>query len=194
LEQILHWDHDLFFQINNGWQNPLFDLIVGNATLLGDNFVLAVIVVPLLYFSDKSHFYRNVLFIISAVALSGILGWMLKHSINRPRPLKEFSNLLETHRVYIHVIFGPKREFSMPSGHTLTIFSAATVLSFLFKRFTALFFFFAVLTGLSRVYVGAHFPSDVIAGAFIGIVSSSIVYFFYFKKQIKKDQFQLPDL
>jgi membrane-associated phospholipid phosphatase len=45
--------------------------------------------------------------------------------------------------------------------------------------------------------VGAHFPSDVIAGAFIGIMSSFIVYFVYFvyfKKQIKRDPFQLTDV
>lgn len=188
MEQIIRWDHTLFFQINNGCQNPFFDFVIGNATWLGDGFVLPILIIPLLYFLDRIHFGRNLLLIISSEALSGGLGLLLKHFVNRPRPLMEFSDLLANHQMYIHVIFSPLRDYSMPSGHTLTVFSAAMALTFLSKRYSLIFFSLAVLTGLSRVYVGAHFPSDVITGAIIGVFSAWLVYISVFRKMLRNNQ------
>lgn len=67
---------------------------------------------------------------------------------------------------------------SFPSGHTSAAFVIATALSIAFpKRYVIVFsFLWAFATGYSRMYLGVHYPSDVIAGAIVGIGSAFIIY------------------
>ena len=62
----------------------------------------------------------------------------------------------------------PVRTDSFPSSHATTAFAGAVVLSFLLPRFWPLFIAAATLVAFSRLYVGVHYPTDVIAGAAIG--------------------------
>jgi undecaprenyl-diphosphatase len=59
---------------------------------------------------------------------------------------------------------------SFPSGHTSTSFACAYVISRLAPRLTAFVFVLAALIGFSRIYVGVHYPLDVLAGAVLGLV------------------------
>jgi undecaprenyl-diphosphatase len=59
-------------------------------------------------------------------------------------------------------------DFSFPSGDTSFIFCAVPILSKLYPKLKYLWIGFAVLVGLSRVYFGLHYPSDVVSGALIG--------------------------
>jgi undecaprenyl-diphosphatase len=178
-DQLLSLDRALFFAINNDWAGPTNDILIGWATWLGNGLVLAVVVIPLLYFVDRKNFARNLALIITAVIISAIAGEFLKRFINRPRPLKDMADLIEAGKIHIHVLFGPLRERSMPSGHTVLIFTVASSLSLLFHKYAVPFFVVAMLTGVSRIYVGAHYPSDVLAGALIGILSTVLVYWFH---------------
>ena len=71
---------------------------------------------------------------------------------------------------------------STPSGHTLRAFSFLTALSMLYRRFTVVFISIAILIGVSRVIVTAHYPSDVVFGAFIGVFTALWVYKYFFGK------------
>jgi undecaprenyl-diphosphatase len=64
---------------------------------------------------------------------------------------------------------------SFPSGHTATAFAAATVLSFCAPRFAPAFFVLAAAVAYSRMYVGVHFPLDVIGGIVIGVVTALLL-------------------
>jgi undecaprenyl-diphosphatase len=57
---------------------------------------------------------------------------------------------------------------SFPSGHAATSFAAATMLSFAFPRLAPLLFVLALAVGFSRVYVGVHYPLDIVGGAVLG--------------------------
>ena len=59
---------------------------------------------------------------------------------------------------------------SFPSGHTSTSFACAYVISRLAPRLTVFVFVLAALIGFSRIYVGVHYPLDVLAGAVLGVV------------------------
>jgi undecaprenyl-diphosphatase len=59
---------------------------------------------------------------------------------------------------------------SFPSGHAATSFAAATVLSFAFPRLAPALFLLAAAVGFSRVYVGVHYPLDVLGGAVLGVL------------------------
>jgi undecaprenyl-diphosphatase len=64
---------------------------------------------------------------------------------------------------------------SFPSGHTATAFAAATVLSSLMPRAAPAFFVLAAAIGYSRLYVGVHWPLDVLAGAAIGVATALLL-------------------
>jgi membrane-associated phospholipid phosphatase len=61
------------------------------------------------------------------------------------------------------------RGYSFPSGHAATAFAGAVVLGFLWRRGTPYFLLLATAIAFSRVYVGVHYPGDVIAGAALGV-------------------------
>lgn len=60
--------------------------------------------------------------------------------------------------------------FGFPSGHTASAFFVATYLGYRYKRLQPVLIIYAVLVGLSRLYTGAHYPTDVLAGAILGIL------------------------
>ena len=94
---------------------------------------------------------------------------LLKHLIGRPRPrfahADEFS-------------LGPSLASGLdafPSGHSVSAFTAATVLAWFAPGLRIPFFLIAGLVGLSRVVRGSHFPTDVLAGAVLGVLIGSLV-------------------
>jgi len=150
-------------------------------TLLGDIWYMSLIVTLLLFFMDKKHFKKNMILFVAIIFCSGLVGQFIKHFVGRPRPLKDMAELISSHRVYIHVIGKELKELSFPSGHAVTAFSLATFLSLLRGRWAPLFIILAFLTGISRVYMGAHFPLDVLGGMFVGVIVSLAVYFTFQK-------------
>jgi undecaprenyl-diphosphatase len=89
------------------------------------------------------------------------VSFLLKDAVHRPRP---FVAHPEIHPLYaVH-------SSSFPAGHAATAFAGATVVAFLAPRAAPVLFLVAALIGYSRVYVGDHYPTDVLAGAVIGVV------------------------
>jgi len=90
---------------------------------------------------------------------------VLKNWIARPRPYVTVSS--------IYPLISKPGEFSFPSGHSAAAFSAAGVfVKTLPKRFGIPLFLFAVVIALSRLYVGVHYPSDVLCGVISGLLIS----------------------
>ncbi len=80
--------------------------------------------------------------------------FILKSAFNRRRPENQDS---------------PRYNSSFPSGHTANWFALSTVYSAKYPKYAIPLYGFGVLVGLSRIYQGEHYPSDVLAGAVIGI-------------------------
>jgi undecaprenyl-diphosphatase len=166
-------DFTLFALINTGLKSPLNDWWLGYATWLGDGVVLTPIALVFLFWFDRRHFFRNVIFILLCCLVGGLMIQVIKSYVPRERPL--WSADLQAAGIMVNVMLEPLHSRSFPSGHTQTAFGFATAVALQYptaKRTLAVSFILAALVGTSRVYVGAHFPSDVLAGCFAGVLSS----------------------
>lgn len=167
-------DLKFFFIVNDYPGSPLLDYTMMFFTTLGNGFLLLPVVAAVLYLHDRKRFTFNLIFFLIVVCAGGLLVQILKFIINSPRPLKRLNE--------VRVLLDPLREHGFPSGHTQAAFSAAFFLSTRIKKWAVVFFGCALLVGYSRIYVGAHFPSDVFAGACVGIVSAGLLIIFFEEK------------
>jgi len=75
---------------------------------------------------------------------------------------------------------------TFPSGHTLSSFAVAEIMSMYFQQYRLIFIAIAFLIALSRIYLYVHYPTDVIAGMIIGILCSKIIFIFLQEVYIEK--------
>jgi lipid A 4'-phosphatase len=123
--------------------------------------------------ADRLRSYSlTVLFLFLAVALSGIANDIVKVILGRFRPKAYFGDQAQYGLGFFGFHYADQ---SFPSGHAATIFALATGFTLLWPRWRYVYGAVAVLVGLSRVIVGAHWPSDVIGGAFFGIATTLII-------------------
>jgi undecaprenyl-diphosphatase len=101
--------------------------------------------------------------VVLAVAASDGIATLLKVAIGENRPSDKGSLLTIPH------------SHSFPSGHSAVAFAAATVLAWLVPRASPAFFALALAIGYSRIYVGVHWPLDVVGGAVIGVVTALLL-------------------
>lgn len=114
-------------------------------------------------------------FIIVGVGLPGLLANLLKRVIGRARPM-EFA---EAGVFRFHTFFNDWNYQSFPSGHSTTAIATAFVIGFLSPRFFTLLLLIALTTGISRVVIGMHYPTDVVAGFVVGTLGAYGVRNFY---------------
>ena len=68
----------------------------------------------------------------------------------------------------LNLLVGQGGKWSMPSNHAANIFALSTILSYFYERFKFPLYLFSVVIAISRVYVGVHYPSDILIGSFVG--------------------------
>ncbi|MGA2027400.1 MAG: phosphatase PAP2 family protein [Syntrophobacteraceae bacterium] len=125
-----------------------------------------------LRFVKKNKILANAaVFLFLAIALAGIANDLIKILVGRSRP-----GLLLSHGVYCFKPFTNQYYYaSFPSGHANTIAALCYGLGVVTGRFKYIWLSIALAVMASRVIVGAHFPSDVLFGAYLGVVVTKLI-------------------
>ncbi len=179
-------DVSIFRFINSSLSNPFFDQLM---PFMSDSPWLAGIFIFIclwLLFLGGARGRICVLMFVLALALGN---WMvcdtIKNAVGRLRPFSVLSGVhlrnglgsVQYQLVPPTGIAAYKGSFSMPSSHAANWFSAALILFVYYRRSIFAMLPLAVLVCISRVYNGVHYPSDVLAGAALGVAYSAAVVF-----------------
>lgn len=148
-------DHRLLYLVNLKIKCPLLDWWMPKITLLGGAVYSIGAVLLLLCYDDVGQDG------LIALAASHLLVQVLKINFSRRRPYLADDN--------VHLSHHPLQDYSFPSGHSTAAFTLATILSLTFPWISLLFIPLACAVGISRIYLGLHYPTDVGVGAVIGM-------------------------
>jgi undecaprenyl-diphosphatase len=152
-------DHRLMRRVHR-WRAPKWIRVwMMLATRCGDGWIWYLLGVILLLFGGRQKFVALESGAV-AVAVGILLFKLLKNASHRTRPCQ-----LEPH--CWSAILPPDR-FSFPSGHSITAFAVATCIGLYYPQLSDLLLFIAVCVAASRIILGMHFLSDVVAGSLMG--------------------------
>jgi membrane-associated phospholipid phosphatase len=148
-----------------------------------------IIAVPLIVggiglLTDNNNLLYDAAYIIGASAVNYTITYSLKKVVNRPRPYESYPQDINNYQIL--------DDASMPSGHTSGAFATATALSLKYPKWyiIAPSYLWAASVGYSRMHLGVHYPSDVLAGAVVGAGSAWLTWkaneWFHDKYEIRK--------
>jgi undecaprenyl-diphosphatase len=172
LGTFLFIDTQLFHFLNSTIANPFFDIIMPFITNVNNwripiaifwiflvvkggrrGRVAAILIIPVLVFSDQ------------------ITAFVIKPWVGRIRPCYALE--------HVRLLVGCGGKYSFPSNHATNISGFAMLFTFLYSRYKIYLWSLAGLIGFSRVYVGKHYPLDVVCGTLLGILIAVLVWYLY---------------
>jgi undecaprenyl-diphosphatase len=169
MESLLQLDEHLFYLINNGWQNPVLDAIMPiwreKSTWIPLYILLAAFVIY--------RFKIKGLYLIMALGLlvgisDNVSSQLIKKNVRRIRPCND--GTVED----VHLIISCGSGYSFPSTHAVNHFVVATFLSLtvgqFYKKIRLPLYLWAASIALGQVYVGVHYPLDILIGALFGFL------------------------
>ncbi|NKI30319.1 phosphatase PAP2 family protein [Croceivirga thetidis] len=173
-DKLRKWDHDTFIYLNSVGIEE-FDAFWSIVTNITTWIPLYLLIIWLFFFRLPRHQAINrILALIMLVVFVTLITLLVKEWVARIRP-----NNIGQFSPFIRVLKSPT-DYSFFSGHASSSFAVAT-LTYLFLKgvykWVWILFLWAIIFSLSRIFVGVHYPIDIIAGVLVGIASG---WFFYF--------------
>jgi undecaprenyl-diphosphatase len=154
------WELKFMEWANGWWSSAVLDQVLPWLTYLGSHFAVIFFIILSWIITQQRKVLRRLVLLYSIQ--SGVL-YGLKYVVQRQRPLLflEMTSKLSK---------GPGEilDPSFPSGHAVFAFMLATLLVNRFPRYRVIFFIVAGFIGWTRIYLGLHYPTDVMAGALLG--------------------------
>ncbi|MDH4228062.1 MAG: phosphatase PAP2 family protein [Deltaproteobacteria bacterium] len=153
--------------VNKAMAGPAMDAIMAFFLKKGVLSIATSAALVIAFFTVKPEKRWHVVLGAVAFVIAAALATVMKEVFTRTRPCAVIEGL--------RVLYGCQESSSFPSRHALAYFAMCVTLSFYFKRHALWLVPFAMLVGLSRMYGAQHYPSDVFAGAALGVVIAVFV-------------------
>ena len=169
INTIVEIDKNLMVFLNKTLSNPIFDILMPIIT--NQKFLTIIGVILILYlgfYSGRRGKITLIVLIFAAGISDAVCAQIIKPWVGRIRPSHEFIE-------YINLLVSKGGKWSFPSNHAANSFAFATVLSYFYDKNKTMIFSIASVIAFSRVYVGVHYPLDIIFGSLLGYTVSWII-------------------
>jgi undecaprenyl-diphosphatase len=159
-KQKMAWELDFIRWANGWWSTPVLDQVIPWITYLGSHFAVIFFIILSWILTKRK---KILLRLILLYATQSAVIYSLKFLIQRQRPFLFLETASKLSK-------GPGEilDPGFPSAHTAFAFMMATLLAERFPRYRVIFFIVAAFIGWTRIYLGLHYPTDVIAGGLLG--------------------------
>ena len=174
MDIFLQIDHILFRFINGLPHNFASDAFFSFFSGLGTWGIVWVIITGILFIWEELKDKKGLIALILAILLSIIISdGIVKNIVRRQRPEFSLKNTI--------VVQDSRNSYSFPSGHATIAFAAAYVLAREHKKWAKGYYVIAFLIAFSRIYLGKHYPFDIVGGTMLGTLIG------FFTSRICKD-------
>lgn len=170
--------------INENWHGSnFFNTFFKCVTMFGEAGVFWIVLGIILICFKKTR-ASGIVMLVSLLVGFCLNDFVLKNLIARPRPFsknQEFAEFLES------ISMKKPSGFSMPSGHSYVAFNAGVMLTLFHKKQGVITLVLSFLIAFSRIFLCVHYPTDVLLGSVLGVITAFVVYVSYIKiiKKIK---------
>lgn len=177
----MNFEFNILYFIHS-FQSPLLNIVMKFITKLGNGGMVWLILALAFFISKDKEKKQLALTIILSLCIELVLGsFILKPIIKRQRP---------SWIVNIPLLIKNPRDYSFPSGHTASSIAASFVIYKYKKSWGIISFILASLIAFSRLYLFVHFPTDVLGGIILGLVSAKFALLI--KNKIEMKNKKLP--
>lgn len=168
--------------ISNSWFDEFMPFLTDLDRMKYFKVCMAVFFITLFIWKFKRKGVTYFLFLALALSLSDFVGGQVKKVFERPRPFQQIEY------TQANKLASGKKDRSFYSNHSSNTFTMATYASAFFPPAAPYAFTLATLVAVSRVYVGVHYPSDVLVGSLLGIFWGTLISRLVKKILIMKDK------
>ncbi len=161
-------DSTLFRAVNGGMANPVFDVLMPAITDVRHFYIpYAILFIVLLWKGGRRGRWCALLLGLTVLLTDPISSRVIKEAVLRVRPCSALDD--------VRLLVGCGAGKSFPSSHAVNNVAAATIIGYFFRKAIPYAFAVAGLVAFSRVYVGVHYPGDILGGAVVGGAMAALV-------------------